>query len=84
MIFYKVEIKVNIKDQFGLFKTRENLRSMKVVFLYLFYPVYTTAMAGHQEVVASISVWGSDIVFLRFELDECLSIISYISKLPQT
>ena len=81
MIFYKVEIKVNIKDQLGLFKTRENLRSIKVVFLYLFYPLIHHS---HDRSSGScVSVWGSHIVFLRFELDERLS-ISYISKLPQT
>ena len=39
-------------------------------------------LTGHQKVAGSIPVWGSKIVFLRIELDECPSIIQYISKVP--
>ena len=35
-----------------------------------------------KRVAGSISVWGSEIVFLRLELDECLSIISRYFQAP--
>ena len=39
-------------------------------------------LTGHQKVTGSIPVWGSETVFLRIELDERLSVIQEISKLP--
>ena len=41
----------------------------------------TISLNSHQKVAASIPVWGSEIVFMRMELDERSSISQDISKL---
>ena len=43
--------------------------------LHLSSPSESWQLIGHQKVADSIPVWGSEIVFLRIELDERSSII---------
>ena len=50
-------------------------------FIYAVFPIkYASNWVIDER--PSIPVWGSEIVFLRMELDECSSIIQDISKLP--
>ena len=39
-------------------------------------------LIGHQKVAGSIPVWGSEIVFLRIELDERSSLIQKYLQVP--
>ena len=46
------------------------------ITIWVLVPHWLERLAGHQKVAGSIPVWGSEIVFLRIELDDRSSIIS--------